>query len=163
MSSHVSHSNEYAFYFITFTCYQWLHLFKLTNSYDVVYKWFDYIKGAYSIKTTAYVIMPNHVHCILFFPSSNYDLNKLVSNGKRFIAYDIVKRLQQDEHHDILLRLKEGLTERHLKKGQLHKVFEDSFDAKPILSQTIFTTEGKLHTLKSGSRHLEVGRSLGRL
>ena len=31
-----------------------------------------------------------------------------------------------------MLRLKEGLTERHLKKGQLHKVFEDSFDAKPI-------------------------------
>ena len=80
----------------------------------------------------AYVIMPNHVHSILFFPSSNYDLNKLVSNGKRFIAYDIVKRLQQDEHHDILLRLKEGLTELDLKKGQLHKVFEDSFDAKPI-------------------------------
>ena len=44
----------------------------------------------------------------------------------------IVKRLQQFDLHHILLRLKEGLTERDLKKGQLHKVFEDSFDAKPI-------------------------------
>ena len=30
------------------------------------------------------------------------------------------------------MRLKEELTERDLKKGQKHKVFEDSFDAKPI-------------------------------
>jgi len=30
--------------FITFTCYKWLPLIELTNSHDVVYKWFDYLK-----------------------------------------------------------------------------------------------------------------------
>ncbi len=48
------------------------------------------------------------------------------------MAYEIVKRLQQLNLHHILLRLKEGLTDRDVNKGQLHKVFEDSFDAKPI-------------------------------
>lgn len=32
-------------YFITFTCQGWLPLFELTNAYDTVYKWFDYLKS----------------------------------------------------------------------------------------------------------------------
>jgi hypothetical protein len=76
--------------------------------------------------------MLNHVHCILFFPSEGYNSNKIVSNGKRFIAYEIIKRLEEKKLSKILLQLKEGLTERDVKKGQKHKVFEDSSDAKPI-------------------------------
>ncbi|MCW3106137.1 MAG: hypothetical protein JWQ09_643 [Segetibacter sp.] len=67
--------------------------------------------------------MPNHIHCILFFPSDNYDLNKIVDNGKRFIAYELIKRLQEKGLTKILLQLKEGLTERDVTKGQKHKVF----------------------------------------
>ena len=48
------------------------------------------------------------------------------------MAYDIIKRLQEKGQSKILLRLKEGLTEKDVAKGQKHKVFEDSFDAKPI-------------------------------
>jgi len=132
MSTRTTHSSEAALHYITFTCYQWLSLFELCNTYDTVYKWFDFLKEKYAIKTTAYTIMPNHVHCILFFANDNYDLNKIISNGRRFIAYEIIKRLEQKGLSKILLQLKEGLTERDVKKGQKHKVFEDSFDAKPI-------------------------------
>ena len=104
----------------------------MTNSYDLVYNWFEIMKAKYGIKTTAYTIMPNHVHCILFFPTENYDLNKIVGNGKRFMAYEIVKKLEAANDSKTLLQLKEGLTDRDVKKGQKHKVFEDSFDAKPI-------------------------------
>jgi len=31
-------------YFITITCYNWLHLYDITNGYQLVYKWFDYLK-----------------------------------------------------------------------------------------------------------------------
>lgn len=45
-------------YFITFTCYKWLPLIEQTKGYDLVYKWFDYLKTqGHSI--TGYVIMPN--------------------------------------------------------------------------------------------------------
>ncbi|MEJ7831253.1 MAG: hypothetical protein WKF91_23810, partial [Segetibacter sp.] len=53
-------------------------------------------------------------------------------NGKRFIAYELVKRLKNEGHSKILLQMKEGLTQHEIKKGQLHKVFEDRFDAKPV-------------------------------
>ena len=74
----------------------------------------------------------NRVHCILFFLNDNYNLNKIVSNGKRFIAYEIMKRLEQQGLTKILLHLKECSTERDVAKGQKHKVFEESFDAKRI-------------------------------
>ena len=36
--------NTEGIYFITFTCQQWLPLFEITNRYDTVYKWVDYLK-----------------------------------------------------------------------------------------------------------------------
>jgi REP element-mobilizing transposase RayT len=132
MSTRTSHGNEAALFYITFTCYQWLPLFELSNGYDLVYKWFEYLKEKYGRKTTAYMIMPNHIHCILFFPRKDYDLNKVVGNGKRFMAYELIKRLEEKGLSKILLQLKEGLTHRDVAKGQKHKVFENSFDAKPI-------------------------------
>ena len=52
--------------------------------------------------------MPNHVHCVLFFPNEDYVLNKIVGNGKRFMAYELIKRLQEKGLNKILLKLKEG-------------------------------------------------------
>ncbi len=120
-------------WFITFTCFNWIPLFQITNSYDLVYNWLNLIKEKYSIDTTAFVIMPNHVHAILHLNTSN-SLNKVISNGKRFMAYEIVKRLKAQERDDILIKLSEACSEEDKKKGQLHKVFEPSFDAKPILT-----------------------------
>ena len=132
MSTHTSHSSQPSLYYVTFTCRRWLPLFEALNGYDLVYNWFTILKTRYSIKTTSYVIMPNHVHCILFFPTEKYDLSKIMANGKRFIAYEIVKRLKEKDANRILLQLREGLTPKQLEKGQQHQVFEESFDAKPI-------------------------------
>ena len=40
----------------------------------------------------------------------------LVGNGKRFIAYEIIKRLEAANHSKILLQLKEGIMERDVNK-----------------------------------------------
>lgn len=125
-------------YFCTFTCYQWLNLFEITNGYDLVYKWFSYLKTKKQAEVVAYVIMPNHVHCILYFGDDKFNLNKIISNAKRFIAYDIVKRLKQLGLQEILYKLQDGLSTRDQDKGQKHKVFEVSFDAKAIYSELFF-------------------------
>ena len=72
-------------YFITFTCYDWLHLFEITKGYTQFYKWFDYLKTkGYYVK--GYVIMPNHLHMLIDFGSAAKSINTIVSNGKRFMA-----------------------------------------------------------------------------
>jgi putative transposase len=90
------------------------------------------LKDKYNCNVIAFVIMPNHLHCILYFEESGFDLNEIESNGKRFKAYEMVKRLKQGNASDLLVNLQEGLTEREKKKVQLYKVFENSFDAKAI-------------------------------
>jgi REP element-mobilizing transposase RayT len=107
------------------------------KAYDFVYKWFDLLKekGCYTI---AFVIMPNHLHNILYFPKAGFNLNKIISNGKRFLAYDIIDRLQTAGNTRLLDRLSAGVSARERKKGQLHKVFTPSFDAKGLYSEKFF-------------------------
>ncbi len=121
-------------WFITFTNYSWIPLFEITSSYDLVYKWLKLIGDNHGIKTPAFVIMPNHAHLLLQLPGSNIDLNKLVGNGKRFMAYEIVQRLEKMGRHDILFKLSSACSDRERAKGQKHKAFEKSFDAKSVYS-----------------------------
>lgn len=134
MSVKYKHSDVYSIYFCTFTCYDWMPLFEQTKSYDTVYNWFNILKQE-KIEVIGYVIMPNHVHCILYFPETGFNLNKVLSNGKRFMAYEIINRLENKNDICTLNILQDALTEREKKKKQLHKVFKDSFDAKPIFSE----------------------------
>ena len=119
-------------WFVTFTCHDWLPLFELTNSYDLVYKWLKLIDDKYQIKTTGFVIMPNHVHVLLYLTNVNVNLNTIMANAKRFMAYDLVKRLTEQKHTGILNILSSACSEKERAKGQLHKAFEPSFDAKPV-------------------------------
>jgi REP element-mobilizing transposase RayT len=121
-------------YFITFTCKSWLPLFEQTNSYNAVYKWFDHLKsnGHY---ITGYVILPNHLHVLIGFKALTQSINTIVSNGKRFIAYEIVKRLEEQNNTAILKTLSDAVIESDRKRGKLHQVFESSFDAKECRRQ----------------------------
>ncbi len=76
------HSDTYSMYYCTFTCYQWISLFELTDSYDLVYKWFLYLRQKKIADSVAYIIMPNHLHFILYFANAGFNLNKAISNAK---------------------------------------------------------------------------------
>jgi len=80
-------------YFITFTCYDWLHLIEITNTYDEVYNFFDILNNS-GHQLSGYVMMPNHFHLLLYFKMRKQSLNTTIGNGKRFIGYEIVERLE---------------------------------------------------------------------
>lgn len=116
-------------YFITFTCYNWLPLIELSDSYDAVYKWFDYLKTkTHSI--TGYVVMPNHLHGLLYFAGGSASLNKVIGNAKRFLAYEIVERLGQQGRTDLLQVLHLAVDAKDRERGKLHEVWQDSFECK---------------------------------
>ena len=54
------------------------------------------------------------------------------------MAYEIIKRLEEAKRQDILDYLSDEVSEREKKKGQLHKVFTDSFDAKGVYNEKFF-------------------------
>lgn len=108
-------------YFITFTCVDWLPLFEITHNYDSVYKWFEILKEKYQAHIVAYVIMPNHFHAVLHFQQEGFNLNSIVANGKRFIAYEIINRLETANNKTVLEKLSNMVTEREKKRGNCIK------------------------------------------
>ena len=116
-------------YFITFTCYQWKPLIEITNSYDLVYNWFEHLKsnGHY---IAGYVIMPNHVHALIAFRTTGQSINTIVGNGKRFIAYEIIKRLKKQNEVKLLHHLYLSVQAKDRERTKKHEVWEDSFDWK---------------------------------
>lgn len=38
--------------------------------------------------------MPNHIHAIINFKNSAKSINYIIANGKRFMTYGIVKKLE---------------------------------------------------------------------
>ena len=58
-----------------------------------------------------------------------------MSNAKRFMAYEIVNRLKQANQEQTLEVLYAAVKIKERKKGQNHKVFEESFDAKECYSE----------------------------
>ena len=124
------HDNQsHSIYFITFTCHKWRNLFSITNTYDAVYKWFEALYHKHH-RVLGYVIMPNHVHALIYFPEMKKSLNSIIGNAKRFMAYEIIKRLEEQKNFELLQELFDSVKAAEKKKGQRHKVFEDSFDAK---------------------------------
>ena len=51
------------------------------------------------------------------------------------MAYEIIKRLEEQKAEPLLQELYHGVKNRERKKGQRHKVFEESFDAKECYGQ----------------------------
>ncbi len=96
-------------YFITITCFRWLHLFEISDAYDCVYNWFNVLRknGHY---INGYVIMPNHLHALISFSNTGKNINTIIGNGKRFMAYDIVARLEKANNDDISRIEKGGKT-----------------------------------------------------
>lgn len=77
---------------------------------------FDYLaaKGASLI---GYVIMPNLLHTLLHLPSALQKINTIVSNGKRFIAYEIIKRLEAQGEEALLQKLHRAVNKRQSKRA----------------------------------------------
>ena len=114
-------------YFITFTILEWKIVFTDDRYFNLVYKWFDYIKEKYGNKINGYVIMPNHIHVLMYISKKSQELSKLIQNAKRFLAYGVVDLLEKDSNKNILEFF---AANAEVNKGAKHKVFENRFDAK---------------------------------
>lgn len=116
-------------YFITFTCFQWKSLIEQTKAYDLIYRWFDHLKsnGHYLV---GYVIMPNHIHVLIAFRNTGQSINTIVGNGKRFLAYGIIDRLQQQQENILLSNLSAAVRKTGKLRNKKHEVWERSFDWK---------------------------------
>ena len=128
MSVHTVVNTE-GIYFITFTCYKWLPLIEASGGYDIVYNFFDVMKRKWHT-LLAYVIMLNHIHIILHYQRGKESLNSLIGNGKRFMAYEMIKRLYQMNYSDLLVTLQRAVRKTDCTRGKKHEIWISGFDVK---------------------------------
>src|SRR5258705_12126957 len=115
-------------YFITFTCFKWLPLIELSGGHDAVYNFFTaLLKQQHTV--LAYVIMPNHLHLLLHYNGGKI-LNTVIGNGKRFMAYELVRLLEQKGEHNLLQKLQTAVKGKDRSRGKKHEVWIDGFDVK---------------------------------
>ncbi len=131
MATHRIHSQKDCFYFITFTCYKWLPLFQLTALDDYFHLWMSRLNDK-GILISAYVMMPNHLHLLVFVDKTCNNINLNIGESKRFMAYEIIKRLRNKSSNRILSILEKGVSKNEILKRKKHQVFRLSFDAKKV-------------------------------
>lgn len=134
MSLHDGNRDAGEVYFCTITCFKWLNLFQEADCYASVYRWFNHLKND-ACYVLGYVIMPNHLHVLLYPTKVEKPLSNLVGEGKRFMAYDIVNHLKRQGKDDLLGVLHEGVAPEEIKKGKRHQVFRLSFDARKCYNE----------------------------
>jgi len=61
--------------------------------------------------------MPNHVHVLLYFQEMPKSINIVIGNAKRFMAYEIIKRLEEKKENKLPDLLHDGVKKRESKKG----------------------------------------------
>lgn len=111
-------------YFATFSCHEWVPVFSESQAYDRVYNWMRlaHDKGYHFL---GYAIMPNHAHFVIRVPEGGA-INTVLGNGKRFMAYELIQRLNAAGRQDLLHRLQAGIRPSDQARGQKHRVFQPS-------------------------------------
>ncbi|RYF38455.1 MAG: hypothetical protein EOO38_24740, partial [Cytophagaceae bacterium] len=103
-----------------------MSLIAKTHSYDLVYKWFDILKS-WGHFINGYAIMPNHFHALMAFRNTGRSINTFIGEGKRFLAYGIIKRLKEQGNAKLLNQLSLAVQPSDRGKKKKHEVWEDSF------------------------------------
>lgn len=102
---------------ITFTCYNPVRLFDIVNGYDVVYKWFDYLKSQHHY-ILGYIIMSDHLHGLIGFQNASKKINTIVDNSKRFMAYEI----KENNNFPLFRVLNTAVRESDRKRNKQNKI-----------------------------------------
>ena len=83
--------DQYGLYFLTFTVVDWVDILSRKVYRDILIDSLDHCRRHKGMCIWAYVIMTNHMHCIL--SARNGNLSNLVRDYKRFTATEIIKAI----------------------------------------------------------------------
>ncbi|MEO5906515.1 MAG: transposase [Saprospiraceae bacterium] len=91
-------------YFLTFTVIDWVDVFTRKIYRDIIIDSFTYCRSFKGLKVWAYVIMSNHLHCILSAKENN--LSDVLRDFKRHTASTILKtiHLPTESRRDWLMK-----------------------------------------------------------
>ncbi|WP_369334496.1 transposase, partial [Candidatus Thiosymbion oneisti] len=86
---------------MTFTVLEWLPVFTRPDTVEILLEAFTYRRQNWGVRLYGYVILENHLHCILQSP----DLEKQVKHWKSYTARQIIDYLRARNSTQLLAKL----------------------------------------------------------
>jgi len=117
-------------YFVTSAAIQHSHLFKRDVMKQVIVDSWNYTQSEGWLTFYAYVIMPNHIHCIVRC-QPDHPVMDVVRDFKKFTSKRIIGQYQAEGNERVLSFLQEAV--RRPRK-QTYAVWEDEYMARDIVS-----------------------------
>lgn len=113
-------------YFVTTTIMNFDEIFKLGYEYNmIIIDSFKYLINEHTARLFSYVIMPNHIHIIVFMPKGESIID-FMRDFKKFTSVEITKLSQRENRYYLLQRFRDNA---QLAKNQRYKIWMDRFDA----------------------------------
>ena len=121
-------------FFVTTTCHNWYHLLETDASRQLVSDSINFLNKKYESVTLGYVIMPNHIHLIIYFNKTN-QLSNWMRDLKKFTSVMIRQQIEKSGNLELLEKL------RVPEMKQVFKVWQDRFDDVYLTSKKILETK----------------------
>jgi REP element-mobilizing transposase RayT len=93
MSDTFQIKNQKGIYFLTFQVVGWADVFTRRDYKDIIIESIEYCRTYKSLKIYSYVIMSNHIHCIL---ATENNLSEIVRDFKKFTSKKILKSIEEN-------------------------------------------------------------------
>jgi len=119
MSTGYQIKDRSGFYFLTFQVIDWVDIFTRKVYRDIIIDSFNYCRQHKGLKIWAYVVMSNHVHCIL--SATNDNLPDIIRDFKRHTASEILKEIKEsnESRKDWMLKRFEFAAKSHKRNSEL--------------------------------------------
>jgi REP element-mobilizing transposase RayT len=125
------HLTENHIYYVTTNVYNRLPIFTRPSFILPLLDSLNYYRYQHQCKVLGYVIMPDHLHLMLF-PIGESSLDEFMRDYKRFTAGRIVRQAKAEAMHKWVKAFEAAGNET--KRGE-HKVWQDSYWDKNIFSE----------------------------
>jgi putative transposase len=83
------------FYFVTFTVVEWVDVFTRPQYKQIIIDSFKFCQHKKGLRIHAYVIMTNHIHCILSRKDNAPSLSDIIRDFKKFTAHQLLLAIQK--------------------------------------------------------------------
>jgi len=106
-------------------------VFTQKRHYDILISSLKFLQEKYDSRLIAYVLMPNHLHLIIYF-DENPRISEFMRDFKKFTCFEFRKLCESEMNTKVLGYLR-GSAENV--SGQKFKLWEDRFDCLVITNE----------------------------
>jgi putative transposase len=120
-------------FFVTTVCNNHMKVLQSDVCKKIVADSISFLNEKYKARTLGYVIMPNHLHLIVYFEEEN-KLSDYMRDLKKYTAFEI-RRFLEGASPELFEKL------RYYHREQLFKVWDDGFDDVWLESRWLLETK----------------------